>query len=194
MVTQIFTPRQVSLIHAALVFGKFDVKIPISATVKATNIPVIITTTIDIVGERGTTQGQFTTGLWFSETQMSGASHLTQLTTMGAVGPTSTELSLAKSTQDTLSCSHTDLPMNNETVRLGERDIVCPPVRMGGRFLVVPESGGVILTESRLRGHREDARRTGQAGHKILNRRLTVLCPRPITGTTKTCNIVDGFR
>ena len=77
---------------------------------------MIVTTTIDIVGERGTTQGQFTTGFWFSETQMSGASHLTQLTTMGEVGPTPTELSLAKSTQDTLFHSHTDLPMNDETL------------------------------------------------------------------------------
>ncbi|KAJ7753174.1 hypothetical protein B0H16DRAFT_1544698 [Mycena metata] len=76
----------VSLVHAAFILKDYDMKILISAIVEAclslivANIPVVITTTIDVVGEPDHAQNgetvQFSSIFWFSEAQQTGAMEL----------------------------------------------------------------------------------------------------------------------
>ncbi|KAJ7847067.1 hypothetical protein B0H13DRAFT_1907441 [Mycena leptocephala] len=78
----------VSLVHAAFILRDEDMKILISAIVEiqdclslvVANIPVVITTTIDIVGEPHQVQTgksvQLTSVFWFSEAQTTGAIEL----------------------------------------------------------------------------------------------------------------------
>ncbi|KAF7362718.1 hypothetical protein MVEN_00621100 [Mycena venus] len=111
----------VSLFHATFILLDYEIKITIAAMVEGclslivANIPVIITTTIDIVGDQEdqVRTVQFSTIFWSSEAQTTGTM---QLHTIGEERPDAVKLSYAKTTEDTPSCNQIDLPMSQRTV------------------------------------------------------------------------------
>ncbi|KAJ7922283.1 hypothetical protein B0H13DRAFT_2267548 [Mycena leptocephala] len=114
----------VSLVHAAFILRDKDVKIFISAIVEiqdclsliVANIPVVITTTIDIVGEPGQDQigksVQLTSVFWFSEGRTTGAMELHTITEDPA------KLSYAMKNTAASAWNQNDLPISTAPVEL----------------------------------------------------------------------------
>ncbi|KAF7362716.1 hypothetical protein MVEN_00620900 [Mycena venus] len=110
-----------SLFHAAFILRDYNVKISISAIVEGclslivANIPVIVTTTIDIVGDQEdqVQTAQFSTIFWSSEAQTTGTM---QLHTIGEERPDAVKLSYAKTTQDASTWNQIDLPVSQRTI------------------------------------------------------------------------------
>ncbi|KAJ7922315.1 hypothetical protein B0H13DRAFT_1707824 [Mycena leptocephala] len=110
----------VSLVHSAFILTDDDKKILISAIVEdclsliVANIPVIITTTIDIVGEPDQAQTgksvQLTSVFWFSEAQTTGTMEL------HTIAEDPAKLSYAIKNTATSAWNHNDLPVSEGTV------------------------------------------------------------------------------
>ncbi|KAF8192399.1 hypothetical protein K438DRAFT_1970198 [Mycena galopus ATCC 62051] len=93
----------VSLVHASLIFKDDDIGMPFSGIVEGclglivANIPVIITTTIDIVGDPEPGAAEFSTIFWL------GPNSTMQLETVGPQHPHDLALPCAESTPDSMS-------------------------------------------------------------------------------------------
>ncbi|KAJ6534973.1 hypothetical protein B0H19DRAFT_964045, partial [Mycena capillaripes] len=100
----------VSIVHAVFILRDDDARIPISEVVEAclslivANIPVVITTTIDIVGDadhgqgRTSQTGRFSTVVWVSETETTAG--VVELHAIGAQGAENANLAYLKTNKD----------------------------------------------------------------------------------------------
>ncbi|KAJ6480052.1 hypothetical protein DFH09DRAFT_1214764 [Mycena vulgaris] len=110
----------VSLVHATFMLRDHDFKILLSGIVEGclslivANIPVIITSTMDIVGEQDRVPtAQFSTIFWFSEAR---TTETMDLNIIGGGPPAGAKFAYATTTEDMSSLDQNGLPASKRTV------------------------------------------------------------------------------